>query len=236
MGTVDAVGPTPKTLEVPTLRRVAAAGLVSALAGCGGRFMDESPGEVGVEVDGAVDGDGATIDATPDLTACTGPGQCVLVPTGCCEACTRPTLDNQRAVRAERRALDRSLTCGPTPPTCPTCPSVVYDGSIQAVCRSPDGAAPRCVAIDVRTEPLSACRTDDDCMLRTAGCCAECPPPGSRPPHANVIALARAAGPAYRALVCREGETCFLGPECEYRHPAVHAVCDVETNHCRIAF
>jgi hypothetical protein len=218
---------------VPTLGRLAVAGLVSALAACGGRFTEDSPGDGGATVDAAVDGDGAAVDATPDLTACTGPGQCVLVPTGCCAACTRPTLDNQRAVRAERRALDRSLTCGPTPPTCPTCPSVVYDGSIQAVCRSPDGAAPpRCVAIDVRTEPLSACKTDDDCMLRTAGCCAECAPSGFRPPHENVIALARDARLAYQALVCRDGETCGL--DCEYRHPAIHAVCDRETNHCRI--
>lgn len=206
---------------------------IGLLAGCGAKTAESSPGD-----DAGADGgpDGATdsgIDAGEDLTFCTGPGQCAVTPITCCGTCSAPTLGDTKAVRKDKLAVDRSLVCGPTPPPCPGCAVLKLDDSIQAVCRfgggGGGGGAPagKCTAIDVRKEPVSACETDADCMLRASSCCDVC-----APTRDQIIALASTAVPAWRAQVCVGDEVC---PRCiSVPPPGIAAQCDPATKHCRV--
>jgi hypothetical protein len=191
---------------------------------CGGKTSDDdiTPGADSGATDTGTFADTATSDAAPDLTRCTGPGTCSLVPTTCCGSCSQPTTENMTAVTRGRELEHTKLVCGDGPVGCPACAPAIFDGSVQAWC-----VANRCKAIDVRKEPISVCTTDDDCMLRYDSCCEPC----TENPF-DLIALNKSSSEAYRSKVCVGDETCS---KCAARYPAdASAVCDPVTKHCRV--
>ncbi|MBK7396505.1 MAG: hypothetical protein IPJ34_09455 [Myxococcales bacterium] len=210
--------------------------LVLALAflvGCGAKTSETNPDDGGTDGGSDTPTSDTAIDVGVDLTFCTGAGQCAVTPITCCGTCSSPTLGDTKAVRKDKVAIDRSLTCGPTPPPCPGCAVMKLDDSIQAVCRfgggGGGGGAPagRCTAIDVRTEPVSACETDTDCVLRSSGCCDEC-----APTRDQIIAINTKAIPSWRAEVCVGDEVCS---RCLTKPPpGIAATCDPATKHCRV--
>jgi hypothetical protein len=143
------------------LTRIASVALLSALAllaasgACRGTV--EGPGG-----SGAGGGGGS---ASGDFSACDGPGQCALLPTGCCGGCGTQELTGLAAVN-QARAADFALSVCPDPVPCPKCASTP-NPNLFATCQ-----AERCVAADARTDAVSACQKDSDCVLRYGmGCC-----------------------------------------------------------------
>jgi hypothetical protein len=130
---------------------------------------------------GAVSGGGATggaggrtQDAGSSGGQCNDSSECVLVSTGCCGAC-QPTKDDVQAVlksdqdaAVKRNCPGAPVACGPCPPPPPYDP---LQPVIRAACMSGT-----CTVVDLREEPESACKTDDDCHLAGVGCCGSCGP------------------------------------------------------------
>jgi hypothetical protein len=146
-----------------TIARLASLALLSALAlllaasgGCRGTV--EGAGGSGAGGAGGAGG-GA------DFAACDGPGQCALVPTGCCGTCGAPELSDLAAVNTARAAEFAESVC-PEPIPCPKC-ATQPNPNLFATCRQG-----RCVAADARTDAVSACQQSSDCVLRYGmGCC-----------------------------------------------------------------
>lgn len=183
---------------------------------CGGKTLD-----VGDEPDAAADTGGGG-DTAPDLTKCTGPNTCSLVPTTCCGSCSQPTTENMTAVTKGLEGEHSKRVCGGGAVACPECAPLIPDDSVQAWC-----VASRCKAVDVRKEPVSACATDADCILRHSPCCEPC----EENPY-DLVALNQTQIEAYRKNVCSGDETCY---RCAARYPAdAFAVCDPATKHCRV--
>jgi hypothetical protein len=207
------------------------------LLACGGKTDDGGSGTYGdassdVSADVSIDttpipdvAKDAPSDGSPgDLAACTGGGQCELASPGCCGApCGVPKLSDYVGIHKGNESAYKSLTCadpGGTP--CPGC-AVRPDPNLTAFC-----IGTRCTAIDVRTDPVSACKTDADCRLRYAPCC-EC---GASDPH-ELIALAVSQASAYMNQVCDPSETCA---KCATAYPASEkAICDAATGHCMVS-
>jgi hypothetical protein len=186
--------------------------------GCGGQTTADTDGGVDASVDGAGDtASDVAIDTAIDFFSCAGPGECVLGYATCCGPCGIPKLSDYVSVNRSKAEDWAKKNCA-TPVPCPDC--VVFDDkAFVAVCQ-----AGKCGAIDVRTDPVTECATDTDCVLRTAECC-EC---GGDVEHP--IALAKKSVTAYTALVCKPGTGC---PECAPSYPATYkAVCDPATKHC----
>lgn len=205
---------------------------VTALASaCGGRTVDESTAS-DASADGSAD---AVVDAAPNLVTCTGPGQCALVPVTCCGTCSVPALADYTAVHERKTAEHFARVCGPEPVACPGCAPMKLDDSLQAWCRFPSGGggggrpAGTCTAIDVREEPVSACATDADCVLRHSPCCEPCDEV-----REDLVALTPSSIEAYRRAVCVGDEAC---PRCASRYPAdARAMCNPTTKHCEVAW
>lgn len=192
-------------------------------AACGGKTFDGTP-DPDAATDSASTSDTAlaTDGGTADLTRCTGPNTCSLLPKSCCGGCGPLTTDTMTAVTRGMESKYTSSVCGPTPVGCPECAPAIYDGSIQAWC-----VGSRCAAVDVRKESVSVCASDADCTLRHSPCCEPC----DDDPF-DLIALNRTQISAYRAQVCVGDETCS---KCLSRYPAdTTAVCDPATKHCRV--
>ena len=207
-------------------RSFAVAAMWFALVGCGGRAFDD----VATPTDGAVSdtspsldtGSGSSDSSPTDLTSCTGPNTCSLLPKSCCGGCSGPSVDNMTAVTRGREAEYSKSVCGPDPVGCPECAPAIFDGSVQAWC-----IKAKCRAIDVRKESVAVCNSDADCMLRHAPCCEGC----DENPF-DLVALNKAQTSGYRASVCSGDETCS---KCLVRYPAdASAVCDPATKHCRV--
>lgn len=202
-------------------------GLSTLLLACGGKTLEVDPGFDSGTVD-----DAATTDTAPDLAWCLGAGDCSLLPKTCCGSCSTPTVADMVAVRKGNESKYRDLVCGPTPPACPECAPYIADDSLQAWCifgsgGGSGGGAPagRCTAVDVRKEPVSACSTDTDCMLRHSSCCEPC---DAR--RDDLVALSRSSIDAYRSKVCTGTETCS---RCMTSYPSdALARCDTVTRHC----
>lgn len=194
--------------------------LALATLGCGGKTLIEEPPA------DASPSDGAVTDGGADFTRCTGPGTCTLARKTCCDTCDAVNLETRVGIaRSSYDAYLAGLCTGAT-----GCPPIACDRiaepNVQAWCRpSADGS--RCAAVDVRSESISACTTDADCMLRYDECCEPCEERFER-----VIALNRTSGALYREMVCTGTEICA---RCLAPYPAgTIAVCDPSTKHCRV--
>lgn len=195
--------------------------------GCGGKTLQEEPADGGTS-----DAPSSDTGLPVDWTSCSGPGQCVITARTCCGTCGEPTLGDMTAVRADRESSYRTSVCGTEPVACPGCASMKLDDSLQAWCLlGPSGSAPpgKCTAVDVRTEPVSACATDADCILRHSSCCEPCDERRD-----DLVALARGSIEAYRSKVCVGDEACS---RCMSRYPAdAIARCDAVKKHCVVTW
>jgi len=194
---------------------------VLLLSACGGKTFD-----IGETADGATSdsasSDSASSDTALNMTRCTGPNTCSLVPTTCCGTCSQPTTENMTAVTKGLEGEHSKRLCGPEPMGCPACAPLITDKSVQAWC-----VAEKCTAIDVKKLPLSSCSTDGDCQLRYSSCCEPC----EENPY-DLVALNHTQTEAYRKNVCSGDETCS---RCLAVYPAdTSAVCDPVTKHCRV--
>lgn len=153
------------------------------------------------------------------IDACTGPGQCILVSTGCCPGCGIAQLGSMTAINADHQEEYYQDLC-PEPVACPACESAP-NPNLFAYCE-----AGHCVAADVTTHAVSACVTDSDCHLRNgSACCEECI--GSVD---QLIAVG--AGNDLVGLTCGPNEGC---PKCLPVYPQ-DAVALCAGGHCAVAF
>lgn len=151
--------------------------------------------------------------------ACESPTDCVVLPRTCCGRCGAATPGDAVALSAAwlrdaaaegRRVCEGAESCVDCfEETAPT---------LVATCRDH-----LCTLVELDRSELTACRTDADCALTHAGCCA-C---GSR----QSIALGRGSEDAYRTLIC--GEVPLPCPECVGRPILGSAAC--VAGHCALA-
>jgi hypothetical protein len=162
-----------------------------------------------------------------DLTSCTGPGKCSLVPKTCCgNPCGAPTPATYESVTKGSEGAHHNLVCGSSPPECPAygCPAPLPEASVMALCR---GTTLRCEAVDIREDPVSACATDDDCVLHYSSCCQPC-----EAPLTDLVALAKTQIESFRKYVCVGDEVCS---KCMTYYPAgMTAYCEPATKHCGV--
>lgn len=190
------------------------------LVACGGKTAGDVPSDASTS-DTAATADAPRPDTAIDFASCSQPGTCALATNGCCGTCGTPKLADFTPINTARAAEFRAFTCtDPTPP-CPGC-ATMEDPNLQAFCRGG-----RCTGVDIRTDALSMCTTDDDCALRYEACC-EC---GASGDH-TIIAIRRDKLGAYSTERCPPMTGC---PECAPTYPAeMRAACDPATKHCYV--
>ncbi len=208
--------------------------LVATLVGCGGKTDDTGTTTDGGATDASSDGavvDAPGVDTTPsvdgtpvvdtggdDPTKCDGPGDCIVVPRTCCGFCGVASATDMIAVEPSHASSYRSSVCGPGT-GCPDCAGR-NDPFLQGFC-----VTGHCKAVDLHTDAMTGCATDDDCQLRYAACCEPCGAPSD-----GLLALRKDAVSTYRGLVCAPDATC---PKCATSYPpGAKAVCDPPTKHC----
>ncbi len=141
--------------------------------------------------------------------ACSVPSDCALVFDHCCGD-TNVAVNKDAAIEFEKSACPVS---GP-------CPNAGAGAVHQAVCHSGT-----CTAIDLRSDPRTACTTDDDCILRCPDC-RSCIATAF-----NVVALAKSGEAQYLADICPTGcSTCAAPPSPD---ASVRARCNLSTGHCK---
>jgi hypothetical protein len=120
---------------------------------------------------GGTGGAGGAIDPGPEYSACTGSGQCELVPAKCC-LCGTIELGLVAAINSTKRDAYVKQTCG-TNPGCPPCVGAI-NPHLMARCE-----AGRCVGFDVSKDPPhTKCASNQECILRKGLACCECQAPG----------------------------------------------------------
>ena len=146
---------------------------------------------------------------------CAGPGECVALTPGCCGVCGAPTLSDVVGVNEDELAAFHAATCTDPNPLGPAGATAV-EPNLVAFCK-----ASRCAPIDIRNDAVSACTTDDDCMLRDPDCCEAC----AVAPF-DLVAIAKDKADAYRSEVCRPAESC---PACAPIYPTGYAAAPPST-------
>lgn len=198
-------------------------------ASCGGNVNVTTGGDGGSGGDG-----GATITSTPTGTgttgtvtttntfaACTGPGQCILVPAGCCWGCGIPSPGDFAAVHIDQGMAYAEWVC-PEGGECPLCESQ-SNPNIFAYCD-----AGTCQVGFVPEHPVSECAGDGDCTLRaTSECCEPC----GQVSGYQLTAVSVTADPSLNELVCAPDQPCDA---CVPSYPSdTFAVCS--SGHCVLA-
>lgn len=148
----------------------------------------------------------ATDAGGPSWTACEINSECVLAANTCCGVCGQAQLGDVDPINASARDAHYASVCDDPDPICPGCPSQVNPW-IGATC---DTAT--CAEFDLRTEPITECATDDECVLRVTGCC-ECG--GDTIPEA-LISIRGDSVAEYTSRVCDPDATC---PGCAPEYP-----------------
>jgi Kunitz/Bovine pancreatic trypsin inhibitor domain len=127
---------------------------------------------------------------TPDMDACSSPGDCLIAQANCCASCGSVTAQSFVAVnRASEGPYTFARGCDLV--DCPGCPEPSQSSRefFTATCQ-----AGQCVVIDVRQTDLTKCVDNTDCVLRSGlECCERCD-------GAHWVALNAKAD--LRALVC----------------------------------
>ncbi|HMJ54826.1 MAG TPA: hypothetical protein VK540_22250 [Polyangiaceae bacterium] len=143
---------------------------------------------------GGSGGAGGTID--PELSSCTGPGQCELALKTCC-SCETLRLDQLEPINAAKRDAFKKQVCGPAPLPCPPCLPTI-DPHFMARCESG-----RCRGFDIRSDPTyTKCGTSSECVLRKGLACCVCNAPG------DWVAVSRVGD------MILTGETCAAASVC----------------------
>jgi len=110
---------------------------------------------------------------SPDMDACAGFGQCMLIASGCCGACD--PVDRTAFVAINRAHQQAYLDAkGCTGIACGSCPPV-DEMSTTAQYFVSTCEAGQCTVLDIRESPVTECSDSSECTLRDgAGCCEEC--------------------------------------------------------------
>jgi hypothetical protein len=163
--------------------------------------------------------DNPTLDA---FETCSKPGTCVLDAPGCCGLGCQ---SDSELIAVQRGAAPNVIraTCNENPPApCPGCERLI-DVNINAFCR-----AGKCAVVDLRTDVVSACTTDDQCILFYATCCQPCNGGSIR----DIVALARGQEGELTLNLCDGTQTC---DKCLPSFPlAMRATCNQTTGHCEV--
>jgi hypothetical protein len=152
--------------------------------------------------DGSVTSDttsDASVDAgTPEWATCELNSQCMLAANTCCGVCGQAQLDDVDPINTEGREAHSVAVCDEPDPTCPGCPSQLNPW-IGATC---DGGA--CNEFDLREDPITECTSDEECVLRSIGCC-EC---GANTEPEALISIRLDSVSDYTGRVCDPDATC----------------------------
>lgn len=214
--------------------RTLLASFLFLVVGCGGSVdnssaVDAAPDTATLHDTGSASDTGSTSDAAPSdggvaFDRCNGPAQCILAITDCCGKCGETAITDYHAIHRDRASAHRASVCTDPGFGCPDCISS-KSPNLVAFCRGE-----RCVGVDVRTDAISECATDSDCMLRTGNdCCESC---GVSDPS-QLIALSKAKGSELTAQVC--DPLAGACPPCVPVYPPdVAATCDPVAKRCRV--
>lgn len=219
-------------IRLPTRARFhLSIGAVVVLVGCGGD-VEGTPSSDAATTDTSTMGDSGQPDTAvsdgrsdaPRFDACDGAAQCILAITDCCGKCGDPVITDFDAINRTQEAAHRATVCKDPTPACPDC-AAWDDPNLVAFCRDS-----RCVGVDVRTDAISECAKDDDCMLRAGSdCCEACSVVDAR----QIIALGKAKGGELQAQVC--DPLAGACPPCMPVYPTnVVATCDLSAKRCRV--
>jgi hypothetical protein len=163
-------------------------------------------------------------DGIETWARCEGSGTCTIAGRGCCGVCGEARLDDVDAVNEDPAMVEahRNATCSDPHPICPACPSMPST-NLVAVCTS--GV---CSKLDLRTDSLSDCDKDEDCMLRTAPCCEPCVAVPT-----DLVAIAKKNASAYVGRICKPSQAC---PACVPQYPPGYAARCSSSKHCSVSF
>lgn len=131
--------------------------------------------------------------------ACTMTSECVVRPQSCCGACGAAIRGDAIAIRVDEQTAYAQTYCSDA--SCPEC-FTPQDPTLLATC-----LAGRCSVADLLALPLTECRSNQDCKLRTTSCC-EC---GGVIDTDSIIAIRIDAEADYVRLVCDPVQFC---PSC----------------------
>jgi len=199
------------------MRHLALPFAFAVVAACGGSTAPIS-GDAGAD---------ATTDGgpSPDLLACTAPGECDIRPQSCCGSCGAPTSADMIGINWQKGSAYQTSVCANT--GCPAC-AMEPDPNLAPVCR-----AKACKAVDVRVDDaLSRCTVDQDCRLRYPGCC-ECGGVPAPTPD-RLIALSNSGATEYVANQCKPNASGCA--KCAVMYPVGYeAICNPATLHCEVS-
>lgn len=160
---------------------------------------------------------------TPNYDACTNGMDCMLASPGCCGVCDSPNVTAHDFIAYNRKYANQGLTCAGDV-ACGACPPPEGEGASKFFV--PNCVQQQCVVEDVRTSPLSACKTDMDCRLRVGkGCCPGC--------NGQELIAVRSDG-SFDKQVC--GDLALPCDDCEAKpDPSAVAICGPD-QHCLVAY
>ncbi|MCA9646906.1 MAG: hypothetical protein H6718_28445 [Polyangiaceae bacterium] len=115
-------------------------------------------------------GNGGAGGVPSEYANCTGPGQCLLVPSNCCGYCSEPKLEDFIPINSSFESAFYGDRCSTI--DCPSCITQL-PGNFTAICR-----AGRCERVNVYDDDkLVGCERTEDCQLRWGSqCCEACAP------------------------------------------------------------
>jgi hypothetical protein len=155
-------------------------GTTSSSGGLGGSAGDGHP----------AGGAGAAGGGSIDVYACEQNADCDVRSASCCGGAD--------PIAVNGAFLDEWMyqNCWP-PPGCPPPPPPALGPQAAAICE-----AGRCTAIDLRQDPMTACSSPDDCVMRKLDCC------NCGDASTTTIAIALSQELAYVHLACDPGTEC----------------------------
>jgi hypothetical protein len=163
---------------------------------------------------------------SPAWAKCGAPGDCTLAANSCCGTCGVPGLADVDAIHKGQNSAHFSDVCKEPDPLCPDCLSGI-NPDLLAVCALGLG---QCTAVEVSKSPLSACKSDDDCLLRATKCCA-C----GQISETSLVAISKAQEPSYLSELGCSLVDCGPCQTPPTPPPGHAALCNLSTGHCAIA-
>lgn len=173
----------------------------------------------------------------PNYDVCKLPSDCLVTGVGCCGICDGPNITAHDLI-AYNREYAGFLQCGvpfgvagnaaepgvAAPIACAPCPAPLPgQGTLQYFV--PDCLAGQCAVTDLRTSPVTACKSNEECKLRYGlGCCEGCGP--------GDVAAVRNDG-SFEQLVCGSGDVAC--DACAPQPIDAVAYCGAE-GHCEVGF
>ena len=158
---------------------------------------------------------GAGDSSISGLLDCTVHEDCIGTSEGCCAAHVLPNGfgcgDATLAVRADKVAAFNNESCGGKEIACP------------AICMLPKPnrkvacVENKCALVNLDASPMTACTTDDECLVRSKSCCGCSPKMVS-----EAVAVRKDMSDSFNPLSCNGEAVC--GP-CTDEAPSVVAKC-----------